>query len=175
MRRAITAMLLIIGAASLAQNKTAVAAPGDQPVYFVDSVQINEANMPLVEHIAPQEIASLQIGNNPKYPQGSIYITLKDHSLLDKLLKDKLLTLADITEKNMPGQKKQIIYLVDNKMLTDTSGIRIPSNYVKNVKVVKANETPYFKTTFPKAVIVMISTKPEEMHIRGGLVAEDIE
>ncbi len=43
-------------------------------------------------------------------------------------------------------------------LLTDTTGVRIPSEKFYSVKTTKATEIPYFKQTFPNALLINIET-----------------
>jgi hypothetical protein len=171
----LTAILLLL--ASLTGNaqtkKTQTETKPANPVYFIDSVKIN-AGEPYLNYINPNDIASLNINRDPIYPNGAVFITLKDHNTFTKLRQDKLLSLNDIAKTNIPAtdKRKPVLYLLDDKLLTDTAGVRIPFTFVKKVTIIKAAETPYFKTALPNVLLMMITTKPEELRIRGLAAAK---
>lgn len=143
------------------------------PTYFIDSIKVNP-NQSYLNYINPNDIASINISKDPIYPDGAVFITLKDHNTFTKLRQDKWLSLGDIAKTNITvtDKRKPVLYLLDDKLLTDTAGVRIPSALVKKVTVVKATETPYFKTALPNVLLMMVSTKPEELRIRGLAAAK---
>ncbi|WPU93469.1 hypothetical protein SNE25_29570 [Mucilaginibacter sabulilitoris] len=136
------------------------------PLYFLDSVKVSNE---YITYLNPDEISDVHVDKNEKYPNGALFISLKDHSIVGKLLKDKLLSLNDIRSANTAkaDRHKAVIYIIDDKLLTDTANVRIPAMFVKNVSVVKAAETPYFKTALPNVLLMRISTKPPQLRIRG--------
>lgn len=136
------------------------------PLYFLDSVQISSE---YITYLNPEDISDVHVNKDQKYPNGAVFISLKDHSTVGKLLKDKLLSLYDILNLNTAkaDRHKPVIYIIDEKLLTDTANVRIPAMFIKNVSVVKAAETPYFKTALPNVLLMRISTKPPKLIIRG--------
>jgi hypothetical protein len=172
MKNLVTVFLTLISLAGLAQTKAPVVTQKNSPVYFIDSVKIDDS---YINYLDPNDIALLTVGkDNPLYPNGAIYITLKDHSIANRLLQDKLLSLNNIWEANISGadKHKPVLYLVDDKLLTDTVGVRIPSAFVRNVTVVKAAETAYFRTALPNVLLMRISTKPQTIILRGQIAAK---
>jgi hypothetical protein len=95
----------------------------NQPVWIIDSVKVSAMDL---NYIDPNEIANINIVKNAQYPDGAIYVTLKDHSLFTKLFQLPLLSLSDISKANIPAAKihKPVIYILDDKVLTDTALIR---------------------------------------------------
>jgi hypothetical protein len=136
---------------------------------FIDSVKFSEN---ILTYIGPNAINSIDVNKDSKYPNGVIWIKLKDHAILEKLLTDKWLSLSDIAKENLESSErnKPVLYLLNDKLLTDTTGIRIPSLCVSKVMVTKASETNYFKTVLPNVLLMMITTttfpKPDPAQIR---------
>jgi hypothetical protein len=137
------------------------------PVVFIDSVQMDATNNYLM-CIEAKQIADLKVSNGGKYPNGAMFIKLKDHKLLKELMNDKQLSLHDIVKARVEPSEfsKPVIYFLNDKLLTDTARIRIPATRVYAVTITRAAETAYFKTAFPKSLIVTISTHPPVMYIR---------
>jgi hypothetical protein len=64
---------------------------------IIDS--INVASSVYMNFIDPLELDSIRIqGKNLQFPNGAIYLTLKDNNYFLKLLHSKLLSLKDISE-----------------------------------------------------------------------------
>jgi hypothetical protein len=139
------------------------------PLYFLDSIQVSPEYMNYITYLNPDDISAVHVDKDVKYPNGAVFISFKDHTLVDKLLKDKILSLNDIRNANVAkaDMRKPVIYLIDDKLLTDTANVRIPSMLVRYVTVVKAAETAYFKTALPNVLLMRISTKPPQLRIRG--------
>jgi hypothetical protein len=138
-------------------------------IYFVDSIKMDSnINMSYLSYLNPNDILNISIGKNPPYINGAVYITLKNHQSLIDFLRDKPISLSEISKSNLSEAKRMqpIIYFLDDKLITDTTNIRLPSKRVTGVILIDANEMPYFKTTFPNALVLLISTKPREIYIR---------
>jgi hypothetical protein len=109
---------------------------------------------------APNHVGAVDMMKSPK---GVLNLTLKNEYRgdLQKILESKLLSITDI--KNIyldkANKNKQVIYLLNDDMLTDTANIKIPEICLLHVSIAKASETPYFKTAMPNILIMMISTK----------------
>jgi hypothetical protein len=137
----------------------------------IDSVKFSEN---ILTYIGPNAISSLDVNKDSKYPNGVIWIKLKDHAILEKLLNDKWLSLSDIAKENLESieRNKPVLYLLNGKLLTDTTGIRIPSLCLGKILVTKASETNYLKTVLPNVLIMMITTttfpKPDPVRLRGN-------
>jgi hypothetical protein len=155
------------------QDWVTVARPlSNQPVWIIDSVKVSAMDL---NYIDPNEISNINIVKNAQYPDGAIYVTLKDHSLFTKLFQLPLLSLNDISKANIPASQihKPVIYILDDKVLTDTALIRIPAVCITKVAVIAAVKTPYFKTALPNVLLMTISTapltrKPDHIMIRGA-------
>lgn len=172
MKNLIIILLGLLSFTASAQDSKPLDAKIPPPAYFIDSIKVNDAS-PYLTYMNPDEIANVHIDKDKTYPHGAIFITLKDHRKLAEMLQDKLLSISDITKANIsPSEKNnQVIYLLDDKLLTDTAGIRVPSKFVRQVTLIKANETAYFKTALPNVLLMKISTKPPVIRIRGQVAA----
>lgn len=126
-------------------------------VTVVDSV-VFPSNM--INLFKTTDIKDLKVGKNEKYPDGALYITLKDPTIVPALKKGKVLSLKDIADKYVsPADKgKPIIYVLDNRLLTDTAHISISAEHYYGVEIHKASETRYFKQVLPNVLLLMIST-----------------
>ena len=154
MRRIIiTALLILAFLGSKAQHIDNQV----KPVVMIDSVPIPYNSL---SQIDPQTIASVNIQKDKMYPGGVIYITLKDSTQAGKILKSKKLSLQDLADKYIPKEDKgrPILFVMNRELVTDTSNVRIFSDLYYSVGVVKAEDSPYFKNAFPKALLLMVST-----------------
>ena len=162
MRRVILAAIFLLPFISAkAQN---VSKPA--PTIIVDSVEIS---MKAFELFDSNDIKDVRVERKSKYPNGVIYITLKDHNVLLNFLTSKKLSLQDLTTMHLSKEDKgkPIIYLMNGKLLTDTTDVIIMADRYYNVTITKAAETPYFKQAIPNVLIMMVSTV-KQMAIRGA-------
>ena len=163
MKNIILVLLLFIGFIGKGQVKATVPARQlltPKPVYLIDSIKVDERYL---KYIDPEEIASLNVFKDAlNYHDGAVFIQLKEKGLLERLMHSKWLSLGEIAGQNIKVADKQkpVLYLVDEKLLTDTSNVRIPVICLNKVSIVKASETEYFKTALPDVLIMMIATKP---------------
>ena len=156
-----TILLLLAFAIGKAQNSitASVARSMESVAIVVDSVEVAQNSLNLID---PQSIKKIDVVRNSKYPGGVLYITLKDHSLLAKLSKEKPVSLAQITDSEITAEdkKRPRIYILDNRLVTDTSAIRIQPSQYHHIRIIPASDAPYFKTTFPNAILVIVTTTP---------------
>ena len=164
MRKALTLLLMLASASTFAQSMQ-VQTKMPAPTIIVDSVLVNNSYL---SSISPDEIQSVDVKRVPEFPNGVIYITTKDKAKAMGLLASPLLSLNDIVKKHIKVSKKPIIFIIDGTMLTDTLNVRIPSSTLHGVIIKEAAETAYFKTALPNVLIMMISTKPITINIRGN-------
>ena len=153
MRRLFFVLLMLAFIGSKAQH----AANEPKPVIIVDSVQIPYNSL---SQINPQSIQSVNVLRTAKYPDGAIYIALKDHNQTQQILKSKKLSLQDLADKYVPKEDKgkPILYVFNRELVTDTSNVHILSDLYYSVGIMKAGDSPYFKRVFPKALLLMVST-----------------
>ena len=170
MRRLITILPVFCCFLSFAQQ---IPRAIKMPAIFVDSVLVDSSyykflNTNYIENIDIKRTSAA-------FPGGIIYITTKDKPKTDSLLKSPLKSLADIVKQYVPSsaKSKPIIFLLDGAMLTDTANVRIPALAIRGVTIKKAADIPYFKTALPNIIMMMISTKPPVIMIRGDMQAKD--
>ncbi|MBD1387516.1 hypothetical protein IDJ75_19685 [Mucilaginibacter rigui] len=173
MKWLLISLLATIAVKANAQNNILLPNPRERTpaplIVFIDSVKMDSnSGMNYLSWLDPNDILNIFVKKDKVYQQGAIYITLKKHNTLVDLLKDKRMSLNDILIANLSENKgnKSILYFIDEKLITDTLGVRIPSKYVKKVTIIKAEEMPYFKSAFPDTILMMISTKPPVVYIR---------
>ena len=131
----------------------------DSIAFMLDSTLVDQN---YIHYLDSYEINDINIFKNTRYPKGVIYMKLKNHALLSRMLNSKLLAFSDIRNKYMASDDthKPVIYLLDKELVTDTTKRRIPEMCLAHVTVAKASEMPYFKTAMPDVLIMMITTKP---------------
>ncbi len=134
--------------------------PGNtaKPTIMVDSVQVPYNSL---GQINPQSINTVVVLKNKQFPDGVIYITLKDPKQMQTILKSKKFSLQDLANKYIEkaDKGKPILYIMNHDLVTDTSNFRILSDLYYSVAVVKAKDSPYFKKAFPNTVLLMVSTQ----------------
>ncbi|WP_147321979.1 hypothetical protein [Mucilaginibacter conchicola] len=170
MKTALILMLLIAPIIAFAQD--GILRPGlhalesKKVTFVVDSIA---KDMDIyVDFIDPKDIENVRRKKDLKYPDGVIFITLKNHKKLTDLINDRLISLKEIADVNiaMADKKKPLLYIMDDKILTDTNRVRIPSKHFYKVDVIKASDLPYFKVAMPELLILKIITKPEPIYLR---------
>ncbi|MCC8410620.1 hypothetical protein LJ707_16880 [Mucilaginibacter sp. UR6-1] len=142
----------------------------NEPVYYVQGTVINRAYF---DFIKPDSIKEIHvIKTDDKHPNGAIYITLNNPEYLKRMLADRLLSIKDILRvKGITVKSKQpVIYVWNDKLLTDTANVRVPESYLRSVRLTPAVNMPYFKTALPNTSVVTIITgvKGEKIMIRGA-------
>lgn len=173
--RGIFIAVALMMSALVGQAQTSILYPnprvpqGFQPAYYVDSIKM-DSTANVLHFINPNQIKKITIERDARHKNGAIYITLKNHKVLDSLLNDRQLSLQEILNSNVKAdeQKNKALFIWDDKLITDTTNIHFPSKKITRVTVIKASEMPYFKTAFPDMLIVMVSTKPPVIYIRGA-------
>jgi len=126
-----------------------------KPIILVDSITMPHN---ILTFIKPDDIKAVQVERSKD--NDIVYVTMKDHQVVLDLLKHKMLSLNDLknTYVQAADRKKPILYVMDYSLLTDMASIRIPATYYHKVNVVKSDDTPYFKTVLPNALIITINT-----------------
>jgi hypothetical protein len=130
-----------------------------KPECFLDSVRMDFS---ILSYLDPHEIGNIILTKDKKkYPDGAFFLTLKDHNFFLKLCQSKILSLSDIfnTYATKKEKHKPIIFLLDEKLLTDTTAIRIPDMALFQVTIAQASEVPYFKTALPNVLLMKVTTK----------------
>lgn len=146
--------LLISASSTFAQSHQ----PANNPAYYVEGTTINRAYFAFIKPDSIEEIHVIK--KDDEHPNGAIYISLKNPGYLKTMLADKLLSVKDILRlKGISVKKNQsLIYVWDDKLLTDTANVRVPESYLRSVKITPAANMPYFKTALPNTSVVTIFT-----------------
>jgi hypothetical protein len=153
MKKVLPLLFILIPLVNYAQSSILSPDPHEKnvkwPVIFIDSVRMDSINNYLM-FIDAKQIADLRIANDGKYPNGAMFIKLKNHKLLEELMNDKQLSPYDIVKGYVQPLDfyAPVIYILNDKLLTDTARIRIPASKVHTVTVTHAAETAYFKRAF---------------------------
>ena len=160
MKKVLTAFIMLSSLCCFAQTSKPM------PAIYVDSALVSESYF---KSISPGDILRVDVQRAAEFPNGVIYITTKNKLQTQALPKSPLLSLADIAKTNLlPSlRSKPIIFQLDGVMITDTAYVRIPALAIKGIIIKAAAEMPYFKTALPNVVLLMISTKPPTIMIRG--------
>ncbi|QQL48631.1 hypothetical protein [Mucilaginibacter ginkgonis] len=153
--------------ASQAQTgqKAEIALNGRLPaIYKVDGTLLNDK---ATDYLKEKDIEVKKIVHTPFPQRDTVYITLKDRKLLTKILLATRLTVQQIAQQNVSGISKtsQIIFLLNDTLITQTAKLKISSLKVFNIKVLRATKTSYY-TNFPDVTFLYIYTKPVPFYIR---------
>ena len=94
---------------------------------------------------------------------GIIYLTTKSHQ--------PPLSLADISRGQPRLKEKKMLYVIDDKVMTDTMNVRIDSSIILRVEAVRSEDIPYLAKWGESFGVLLISTKinfkkPENGQIR---------
>jgi hypothetical protein len=123
---------------------------GYPAVIFVDN---RRANFPMA-YLDPNNIASMQIikgADSINKTGGSVYITTKSGYL-------PALTLADILRGQPEFNAKNILYIMDGNLISDTTNLRIDPFTLVKVQTVNSADASYLAQKGEPLVVVMIST-----------------
>lgn len=152
MKNTFLTLLLVLPVMALAQH-------GKQPVFFLDSTRIDMERV----FLNPNSINSLDVvKDDPNIPEGAVYITLRAGM--------KLLTLEQVLQEHaVAGTDKQLLYMVNDRVIRDKTGILIDGSYITNVEVVNLSDVYYLKD-IPGISLVKITTgaaRKDNIMIRG--------
>jgi hypothetical protein len=132
------------------------------PAIYIDA---QRADFPIT-YLDPENVESVWVvkgEDSINKKSGIIYITTKNHL--------PPLTLADIS-RGQPGLKeKNVLYIIDDKMITDTINVRIDSSIIVRIEAVHSADIPYLVKGGEPFGVLLISTKinfkkPEKDQIR---------
>lgn len=165
----VSAYLLILANGALAQTNQ----PSNKPLYYVEGTIINHTYFDFIQPDSIKEIHVIK--KDDEHPNGAIYISLKNPDYLKRILADKLLSIKDILlKKGIKAKKNQsLIFFLDGNLLTDTTNVRVPENYLGSVNLIPAANMPYFKTALPNTSLIYVNTKKyrKNVMVRGGEVS----
>jgi hypothetical protein len=119
---------------------------GLPPIIFLDSVRVDLTKT----YLNVQNIKDIHVVIVSDSINGNIYITSNDpnHSFL---------TLADmIKQSNLKGSI--VLFIIDDKIINDTTKIRIDSSVIKKVTVTKSSDVKYWDKNIPPINILNIET-----------------
>jgi len=143
---------LLLSSGLYAQTTPPVQPAPLPPAYYVDSQRVTDFSK---VYLDIQNIANISVVNgldSATMTNGKIYITLKMPFIT-------FLRLSDLNRSQQGLKKKKVLYIIDNKVITDTTGIRIdPSNIVKT-QIISADSILYASLGGKNVKILMIETK----------------
>ena len=162
--------LLSIGLIILSLNAVSQVQPvtnTKQPVFFIDSVQVSQLGLNLVNPINIESITILK--KDKQMDGGAIYITLKRSA--------KMFTIKDILKANDIAPAGISLFILNNEIIKDTSGFKIDSSILLKVETVKSSEIKYLPPNISGFTILELFTQPGEgtnkkntINIRGNSI-----
>ncbi|MBS1530667.1 MAG: hypothetical protein JSU01_10190 [Bacteroidetes bacterium] len=132
------------------------------PAYYVDSVRAKS-----MSYIDPKDITDIKIFSgidSVNKTKGKIYVTLKKHSY-------HLITIEELTKRAIPNfdsKTEPIIYFVDDKLVTDTTGLKFEITHIRDVEVIDGSQIKAFKGLLSNIIVLKINTGNAPIYIRGN-------
>jgi hypothetical protein len=132
------------------------------PVFYIDSVKT-----PSMSYLNPKDIIDIKIYSgidSANKTNGKIYITLKKHSY-------HLTTIEDLTKRCIPNfdsKTQPVIYFVDDKLITDTTGVQFDIPYIRDVEVIDGSQIKAFKGLLSGVIILKINIGDAPIIIKGN-------
>jgi hypothetical protein len=133
------------------------------PAYYIDSQRVTDLNKVYVD---VQDIANISVVNGADpatMTNGKVYITLKTPF-------NSFLRLSDINRSQQRLKKKKVLYIIDNKVITDTTGIRIDPSYIVRTQTIRADSILYANMGGKNMKILMIETKCKRPDLKPGTI-----
>jgi len=134
---------------------------GLPPAYYIDSVKTQ-----VMWYFNPKDVIDIKTYSgidSANKTNGKIYITLKKHSY-------HLITIEDLTKRCIPnfdGKTQPVIYFINDKLITDTTGLQFEITYIRDVEVVDGAQIKAFKGLLSGVMVLKINTGDAPIIIRG--------
>jgi len=123
------------------------------PAYYVDSQNISMKKV----YVNPDNISQINVVKGKLGDltnSGAIFITLKQSY-------SSFLSISDIIRRKDPGfSETKVLYIVNDSVIKDTSGIRIDPSFVLSVHAVRVTDPSFLCNGQSKMGIVVIDTRP---------------
>jgi hypothetical protein len=120
-----------------------------QPDYYIDSQKVN---FPLT-WIDPQNIAHINIPpKDSAHPNGAVYLTWKTP-------RPAFLNLREISDKESELAGNNVIYIIDDSLIRDTSLVRIEAANVFRIHSLASSQTSYVPHNAGPVSVVLVETK----------------
>ena len=126
------------------------------PTFYLDSQSVNFTNI----YLNPDNIQRVTVWKAPlgdPLTSGKVYLTLKQPFT-------SFLTLSAITSKQTLLPTKNIVYVIDDKLIKDTSGIRIDPSLVLSVDTYNMSDVHYIGDAGTKMGMIIIRTNNKQPH-----------
>ena len=131
----------------LALSRTTAQIP---PTYYIDSQAVNFTKV----YLDVNNIKSLSVVKDAisVTTSGSIYITMKQPFV-------SFLTLANLTSNQQLSPSEHILYIIDDKLLKDTTGVRIDPTFLSQVSVFNMSDVNYIGDGSKDMKMLIVRTK----------------
>ena len=155
MKFLITLYLTLFSALSFGQ--TMVSDTVYQPMFFLDSIQININRF----FFSPDKINNVSVVKGDLDPvtktKGKVYINSKDPKDFN------FISFDELKSKYTSSNNSPIIFILDDKFLLEKSKFyKIDSSYILRIVVLKGSDFEDLKTNFPDLAVIRIITKSKE-------------
>ena len=164
--------LLVCSAANAQQANVQNKPAPLPPAWYVDLQRVNFQNIYMdVNNISNIDV---QKGICPdKGTNGCIFVTLK-------VPLTSFLTLEAISRQQADLKNRKVLYMIDDNVVMDTSGVRIEPSYIAGVRTVNVASIPYAGGSGENLAILIIKTKKpapvksegQQIMIRGAVATK---
>ena len=135
---------------------------GFPPAYFIDSVRAQS-----MSYLNPKDILDIKVvggKDSVNKTNGKIYITLKKHPY-------HFITIEELTKRCIPNfdsKTQPVIYMWDDKLVTDTTNMKFEITYIRDVEVIEGSQIKAFKGLLAGVIILKINTNDAPIYLRGN-------
>ncbi|SIR50519.1 hypothetical protein SAMN05421545_3961 [Pontibacter lucknowensis] len=122
--------------------------------YYLDSVEIDLKKV----YLDPENILEVK---SVKGTDSYLFSGSRSATLYTRKVKDPLISLADIKIENYPADSKRIRFLIDGKLIEDTTGIKLETTTIKRIEVLRHSKSKAAHG-YENLTQILISTKIED-------------
>lgn len=139
------------------------------PAYYMDSIRVNS-----LAYIDPKDISDIKIiGGKDSINKiwGKVFVTLKKHSY-------HFITIENLTKRCIPNfdsKTQAVIYVLNDKLVTDTANMIFEITYIRNVEVTDGSQIKAFKGLLSSVTVLKINTGDAPIYLRGSSTPESFK
>lgn len=125
---------------------------GLPPAYYIDSVRVQS-----LPNFNPKDILDIKIHSgidSISKTNGKIFIALKKHSY-------HFISIEELTKRCIPNfdsKSQAVIYLLNDKLISDTTDMKFEITYIRSVEVTDGSQIKAFKGILSGVIVLKIYT-----------------
>ena len=129
---------------------------------YMDSLRVSSLSV-----IDPKDILDVKIIkgiDSINKINGKVFVTLKKHL-------HHFITIAELTKRCIPNYDSKvqpIIYMVDDKLITDITNMMFEITYIRDIEVVEGSQIKAFAGLLSNVTLLKIYTKSAGIVLRGN-------